>query len=108
MTTYLGITAKALALIAAAFVTFVTAASITLHATEYGAPCDSEDGAPCVTEAEDADVLAACAKTNGASLTVEQCEDYLRINALVTAACGDLLDQHAYEDCEAATLAEGS
>ena len=55
--TYLGMRARTLAAIAAAFVAFVATASLILQATNYGAPCISDDGAPCITEAEYADVL---------------------------------------------------
>lgn len=58
MTTYLDYRPKTLAAIAAAFVAFVAAASLILHGTNYGAPCIGDDGAPCLTEAEYADVLA--------------------------------------------------
>ena len=58
MTTYLDYRPRTLAAIAAAFVAFVAAASLILHGTNYGAPCIGDDGAPCLTEAEYADVLA--------------------------------------------------
>ena len=90
MTTYLGITAKALALIAAAFVTFVAAASITLHTSGYGAPS----------------IIERCAATNGAALTEDECATYLDEGAAVADACGAIEEQYAYEVCEAVTLAD--
>jgi len=88
-------------------------------------PASCDDGAPCISEDEYADVLATldtiraersggrfatdvlaeCAKTNGANLTVRACTDYLAERAALADACGAIPEQLAYEACEAATLA---
>jgi hypothetical protein len=57
MATYLDFRPRTLAAIAATFVAFVAVASLILHGTNYGAPCIGDDGAPCLTEAEYADVV---------------------------------------------------
>jgi hypothetical protein len=104
-------------------VVFVTAADY------YGAfrPCIADDGEPCASAATmrdvearldviraertggrfdtSSDLLAECSRTNGAPLTVEACSNYLAEGAAVAAECGDIAAQHAYEVCEAATLA---
>jgi len=117
--TYLGVPLRTA--VAGAFAAFAIGGAIAL-----AIPATCDDGERCLTEAEYADVLAdldairsersggrfdvlaACAITNGAELTEDACADYLRTNARLTAACGHLREQSAYEDCEAATLAEGS
>jgi hypothetical protein len=119
--TFLGMARRTVA--AAALTAVLAGAAIS---AAIPAPCYGDDGYRCVSEAEYADVLArldvirsersggrfdvlaACAITNGAELTEDACADYLRKNARLTAACGHLREQSAYEDCEAATLAEGS
>ena len=119
MRTYLGMRMRTA--VAVAFAAFAIGGAIAL-----AIPATCDDGERCLTEAEYADVLAdldairsersggrfdvlaACAITNGAELTEDACADYLRKNARLTAACGHLREQSAYEDCEAATLAEGS
>ena len=53
---------------------------------------------------EDAATLAECAKTNGATLTVEACRDYLAERYAVAERCGAIGAQLAYERCADAAL----
>lgn len=46
-----------------------------------------------------------CAATNGAPLTADECAAYLAERAAITAECGSLVTQEAYEACEAAARA---
>ena len=103
-------------------VAFASAAAGVALAFALPSPtCD--DGQRCMTPAEYAetvarleairetrtggrfDVLAQCAETNGAPLTVDACTTYLAERSALAAACGAIAAQDAYERCEAATLA---
>ena len=118
MRTYLRFTRRAVALIV------VTAVAVAiLSAPRLPVPtCYGDDGAPCLTVDEYADVLermdsissersggrfdalATCADTNGAPLTADQCATYLAERAALADACGAISEQNAYEHCEYVTL----
>jgi hypothetical protein len=53
---YLGFTPRTLAAIVAAFVTLTAVAAVTFAVTDYGAPCIGDDGAPCLTAVEVAEL----------------------------------------------------
>ena len=115
--TYLGMPLPVALAVAAIAAAIGAAISIAI-------PASCDDGAPCISEDEYADVLATldtirtersggrfatdvlaeCAKTNGADLTVSACVDYLAEQAFLADTCGAIAEQLAYEACEDAAL----